>query len=169
MRLSIALLTMFATALGPSCADACWLTNRLYGRPYVVGYAPVAVATPVATAVTQETYAAGYAPAVGFLHSGKPLSFVYDIADIFKFETVVPVAFQVAARKPSQPDREVRIACRDSFRQTRLLKRIIPTIEEILCAGGIASPPPPEDAQPPAPAPWHHGEADRRRRSGPWR
>ena len=32
--------------------------------------------------------AAGYAPAVGFLHSGKPLSFVYDIADIFKFETV---------------------------------------------------------------------------------
>ena len=26
--------------------------------------------------------AAGYAPAVGFIHTGKPLSFVYDIADI---------------------------------------------------------------------------------------
>jgi CRISPR-associated protein Cas1 len=94
--------------------------------------------------------AAGYAPAVGFLHSGKPLSFVYDIADIFKFETVVPVAFQIASKNPAQPDREVRIACRDNFRQTRLLKKIIPSIEEILSSGGIQPPPPPEDAQPPA-------------------
>ena len=94
--------------------------------------------------------AAGYAPAVGFLHTGKPLSFVYDIADIFKFETVVPVAFQIASKNPGQPDREVRIACRDSFRQTRLLKKIIPAIEDILAAGGIDPPPPPDDAQPPA-------------------
>ena len=94
--------------------------------------------------------AAGYAPAVGFLHSGKPLSFVYDIADVFKFETVVPVAFQVAAKKPGSPDREVRIACRDIFRQSRLLDKIIPSIENILAAGEIMPPPPPEDAQPPA-------------------
>ena len=32
--------------------------------------------------------AAGYAPAVGFIHTGKPLSFVYDVADVYKFETV---------------------------------------------------------------------------------
>jgi len=94
--------------------------------------------------------AAGYAPAVGFLHTGKPLSFVYDIADIFKFDTVVSVAFKIASKNPSHPDREVRIACRDSFRQTRLLKKIIPTIEEILAAGGVEPPPTPEDAQPPA-------------------
>ncbi|WP_257283437.1 type I-E CRISPR-associated endonuclease Cas1e [Endozoicomonas sp. SESOKO1] len=94
--------------------------------------------------------AAGYAPAIGFIHSGKPLAFVYDIADLFKFETVVPVAFQIAAKGTAQPDRDVRIACRDSFRQTRLLKKIIPTIEEILAAGEIEPPPPPEDAQPPA-------------------
>ena len=94
--------------------------------------------------------AAGYAPAVGFVHTGKPLSFVYDVADIFKFDTVVPVAFRIAAGNPAQPDREVRVACRDSFRQTRLLKRIIPAIEEMLAAGGITPPPPPEDAQPPA-------------------
>ena len=43
--------------------------------------------------------AAGYAPAVGFIHTGKPLSFVYDVADIYKFDTVVPVAFKIAARK----------------------------------------------------------------------
>ncbi len=94
--------------------------------------------------------AAGYAPAVGFLHTGKPLSFVYDIADIFKFDTVVPVAFKIAGKHPAQADREVRIACRDIFRQTRLLKKIIPSIEDILSAGGVKPPPPPKDAQPPA-------------------
>jgi CRISPR-associated protein Cas1 len=29
--------------------------------------------------------AAGYAPAIGFIHTGKPLSFVYDIGDLVKF------------------------------------------------------------------------------------
>ncbi|WP_257275563.1 MULTISPECIES: type I-E CRISPR-associated endonuclease Cas1e [unclassified Endozoicomonas] len=94
--------------------------------------------------------AAGYAPAIGFIHSGKPKAFVYDIADLFKFETVVPVAFQIAAKGTHNPDRDVRIACRDSFRKTRLLKKIIPSIEEILAAGEITPPPPPDDAQPPA-------------------
>jgi len=84
--------------------------------------------------------AAGYAPAVGFIHTGKPQSFVYDIADIFKFETVVPVAFKIAAQKPHNPERAVRIACRDAFRQTKLLKRIVPAIEEVLTAGEVAVP-----------------------------
>lgn len=94
--------------------------------------------------------AAGYAPAIGFLHTGKPLSFVYDIADILKFETVVPVAFKVAATNPSEPDREVRLACRDQFRSQKVLKRLIPMIEEVLSAGEIEPPSPPVDAQPPA-------------------
>ena len=111
----------------------------------------VSAATSCLYGVTEAAIlAAGYAPAVGFLHSGKPLSFVYDIADIFKFETVVPVAFKIASKNPAQPDREVRIACRDVFRETHLLKRIIPGIEEVLSAGGIEPPPPPKDAQPPA-------------------
>jgi CRISPR-associated protein Cas1 len=90
--------------------------------------------------------AAGYAPAVGFIHTGKPQSFVYDIADIFKFETVVPLAFRIAAKKPTQPEREVRLACRDSFRQTKILHRIIPTIEEVLAAGELKIPNPHEEA-----------------------
>jgi len=90
--------------------------------------------------------AAGYAPAVGFIHTGKPQSFVYDIADIFKFETVVPVAFRIAAKKAGNPERDVRLACRDVFRQTRLLRRIIPTIEEVLAAGEVARPAAPDEA-----------------------
>lgn len=92
--------------------------------------------------------AAGYAPAIGFLHTGKPLSFVYDIADIVKFDTVIPVAFRVAAQKPPDPERAVRLGCRDMFRQTKLLGRIIPMIEEVLAAGGLSPPEPHEEAMP---------------------
>lgn len=94
--------------------------------------------------------AAGYAPAVGFIHTGKPLSFVYDVADLYKFETVVPVAFKIAASEPHNPERAVRLACRDVFRQTRLLDRIIPDIEVMLAAGEIPRPEAPEEAVAPA-------------------
>jgi len=84
------------------------------------------------------------------IHTGKPLSFVYDIADLFKFDTVVPIAFRIAARSPREPEREVRLACRDLFRSEKLLGRIIPTIEEVLAAGGIQPPEAPVESVPPA-------------------
>jgi CRISPR-associated protein Cas1 len=92
--------------------------------------------------------AAGYAPAIGFIHTGKPLSFVYDIADLYKFDTVVPIAFQIAARKPPEPERAVRLACRDVFRREKVLERIIPSIEEVLAAGEMQPPAPHEEAVP---------------------
>jgi len=99
--------------------------------------------------------AAGYAPAIGFLHTGKPQSFVYDVADVFKFETVVPVAFRVAGeaqrgKEPSagDPVGEVRRACRDRFRKAGLLTKLIPSIEEMLAAGELQPPPVPNEAQP---------------------
>ena len=94
--------------------------------------------------------AAGYAPAVGFIHTGKPLSFVYDIADIYKFETVVPLAFRIASQNPASPDKQVRLACRDVFRTDKILKKIIPLIEEVLSAGNISRPEPPKESVPPA-------------------
>jgi len=94
--------------------------------------------------------AAGYAPAIGFIHTGKPLSFVYDIADIIKFDEVVPKAFEIAAASPKEPDRAVRLACRDIFRSNKVLDRLIPLIEDVLAAGEIQPPEPPEDSQPPA-------------------
>jgi CRISPR-associated protein Cas1 len=107
--------------------------------------------------------AAGYAPAVGFIHTGKPLSFVYDIADVYKFDTVVPVAFKIAAGEPDNPERAVRLACRDVFRETHLLKKIIPGIEEILAAGEIEPPHAPDDAVEPAiPNPASLGDAGHR-------
>lgn len=97
--------------------------------------------------------AAGYAPAIGFLHSGKPLSFVYDIADLFKLDTVVPEAFRIAGlaakgQLDMAPDRAVRLACRDAFRKTGLLSRIIPAIDKVLSAGALPRPDPPPEAMP---------------------
>lgn len=99
--------------------------------------------------------AAGYAPAIGFLHHGKPLSFVYDIADLWKIDTVVPEAFRIAGlhargKLDKAPDRAVRLACRDVFRKSGLLAKIIPRIEEVLEAGDLPRPAPPDDAVGPA-------------------
>lgn len=84
--------------------------------------------------------AAGYAPAIGFIHAGKPLSFVYDIADLFKFETSVPIAFATSKQKCDDYMRQVRTNCRDGFRKLNLLEKIIPTIDEILRSGEIPMP-----------------------------
>ena len=99
--------------------------------------------------------AAGYAPAIGFLHTGKPRSFVYDVADLWKTQTVIPEAFRIAgkAQKGSLDmpvERAVRLACRDSFRTTGLLSKIIPGIEEVLKAGELPIPEPAPEAVGPA-------------------
>ena len=99
--------------------------------------------------------AAGYAPAIGFLHTGKPLSFVYDIADLYKIDTVVPEAFRIAGlaqkgRLDMPVERAVRQACRDVFRRSGLLQRLIPCIQEVLEAGGLLRPVPPPEALGPA-------------------
>jgi CRISPR-associated protein Cas1 len=78
---------------------------------------------------------AGYSPAVGFLHTGKPLSFVYDIGDLFKFESSVPAAFEVVAKGSKDPEGDVRRLLRTRFQQKNLLSRLVPTIEEVLDAG----------------------------------
>ena len=81
----------------------------------------------------------GYCPALGFIHTGKQLSFVYDVADLYKADFTIPAAFAAAASGPVELERKVRIACRDTFRQARLMERILPDIQKVLNV--------PEDAQ----------------------
>lgn len=67
----------------------------------------------------------GYSPALGFVHTGKALSFVYDVADLYKTETSVPAAFQAASSGAADVERAARHALREQFHTTRLLGRIV--------------------------------------------
>nr|WP_255639363.1 type I-E CRISPR-associated endonuclease Cas1e [Deinococcus betulae] len=66
----------------------------------------------------------GYSPGLGFIHTGKQLSFVYDVADLYKLEVVLPTAFREAARGPDELDRRVRQGLRDHMTNLRLLERM---------------------------------------------
>ena len=74
----------------------------------------------------------GYSPALGFIHTGKQLSFVYDIADLYKAEITIPLAFQIVAESTDHLHKRVRAACRQAFKDRRLLKRILPDIQHVL-------------------------------------
>ena len=92
----------------------------------------------------------GYSPALGFIHTGKQLSFVYDIADLYKVDITIPVAFHAAAQQEQDLERTVRLRCRDVFRETRLVSRIVPDIRYAL--GEAAEPAPfPADSDPALP------------------
>ncbi|MFH1069489.1 MAG: type I-E CRISPR-associated endonuclease Cas1e [Candidatus Glassbacteria bacterium] len=75
---------------------------------------------------------AGYSPGLGFIHTGKQLSFVYDIADLYKVNLTIPVAFKTTAECSSNLEREVRYRCRDSFAAGGLLKKIVADIDYAL-------------------------------------
>jgi CRISP-associated protein Cas1 len=74
----------------------------------------------------------GYTPGLGFVHTGKALSFVYDIGDLYKVPLTVPVAFRAAASHTTNIERDVRMRCRDVFYKARLLERILPDIDRLL-------------------------------------
>ena len=74
----------------------------------------------------------GYSPALGFIHTGKMLSFVYDIADLYKADLTIPLAFRIVAEDVTNLESRIRHACRETFREQRLLQRIVPDIEIVL-------------------------------------
>ncbi len=79
----------------------------------------------------------------------------------------MPKAFEIAARHPAEPDREVRLACRDIFRSYKLTGKIIPLIEEVLSAGEIEPPQSAPDMLPPAiPEPETLGDSGHRGHGG---
>ena len=74
----------------------------------------------------------GYSPGLGFVHTGKMQSFVYDVADLYKLETSVPVAFETACTHRTEDiERAVRIGMRRALRERRVLKRIAKDLNAI--------------------------------------
>lgn len=74
----------------------------------------------------------GYSPGLGFIHTGKQLSFVYDVADLYKVDVTVPIAFAAVAESEEKVESRVRAACRQAFKETKLLERILPDIDQLL-------------------------------------
>lgn len=83
---------------------------------------------------------AGYSPALGFVHTGKQLSFVYDVADLYKAETLIPTAFQVVAEGEEKLESRVRTALRDQLREVKLLERIVEDLHKLFDGLEIADP-----------------------------
>ncbi|MCF3132440.1 type I-E CRISPR-associated endonuclease Cas1e [Streptomyces olivochromogenes] len=76
----------------------------------------------------------GCSPGLGFVHSGHELSFVLDIADLYKTEIGIPVAFDVAALDDADTDigARTRRALRDRIHETSLLDRCVTDIKHLL-------------------------------------
>ena len=82
---------------------------------------------------------AGYSPGLGFVHTGKQLSFVYDVADLYKTEVLVPTAFALAAEGAEKIETRVRHTLRDAIRETRLLERVVNDLHGLFSGNAEAS------------------------------
>ena len=76
--------------------------------------------------------ALGCAPGLGFIHVGHERSFVYDIADLYKSEITIPIAFQTAAEAPEDLPAIVRRRVRDAMVSVRILERMVHDIRWLL-------------------------------------
>lgn len=76
----------------------------------------------------------GASPALGFVHTGKSLSFVLDIADLYKAEYTIPLAFELAAAGRTD-ESDVRYALRDRFSDGRFMGRVVSDVRRLLLEG----------------------------------
>lgn len=76
--------------------------------------------------------ALGCTPGLGFIHVGHEFSFAYDIADLYKAEITIPLAFQIAAEEPPDLPNVVRRRVRDIFVETHILERMVRDIKYLL-------------------------------------
>ena len=76
--------------------------------------------------------ALGLSPGLGFVHVGHTLSFAYDIADLYKAETSIPLAFALGSKHPPEIGSEMRRQMRDVFAKTHLIERMVKDIKTLL-------------------------------------
>jgi CRISPR-associated protein Cas1 len=76
--------------------------------------------------------ALGCSPGLGFVHTGHPLSFVYDVADLYKTMTSIPAAFETAAEGSDDLARRVRKRVREHVYQEKILDRAVHDIQFLL-------------------------------------
>ncbi len=80
--------------------------------------------------------ALGCSPGLGFVHVGHENSFVYDIADLYKAEISIPLAFEIAASHPVDIGSEMRRRTRDAMSKAHLIERMVSDIQKLLSVDG---------------------------------
>ncbi len=80
------------------------------------------------------TVALGISPGLGFVHTGHDLAFIYDIADLYKSEVTIPIAFEIASNHSSEDDigRLTRLRVRDAFIDGKIIQSIVRDVQILL-------------------------------------
>ena len=74
----------------------------------------------------------GYSPGLGFIHTGKMLSFVYDVADLYKAETTIPAAFEAVSAGGAEIEPQVRRCFRSKLHSQKVMQKIADDIAFVL-------------------------------------
>lgn len=74
----------------------------------------------------------GCSPGLGFVHTGHERSFVYDMADLYKTETTIPIAFKVASKSYDNIGSSTRKAVRDAMYSGHILERCAHDIKHLI-------------------------------------
>ncbi|TDC78281.1 type I-E CRISPR-associated endonuclease Cas1e [Streptomyces hainanensis] len=74
--------------------------------------------------------ALGCSPALGFVHQGKQHAMVYDVADLYKAELTIPLAFSL--HDTPNPEGMARRGFREGLRLFKLLPRIVTDVQSLL-------------------------------------
>ncbi len=75
----------------------------------------------------------GYSPHLGFVHSGSPLPFVYDMADLYKAEFCVDLAFSITKKLAGRYNKyTVSEAFRERVISRDLLGMVVRDVEKLL-------------------------------------
>ena len=83
--------------------------------------------------------ALGCSPGLGFVHVGHENSFVYDIADLYKADITIPLAFEVAATISKEEIPSVmRRKTRDKMVKMNILKQMVHDIKSLFAKEGEA-------------------------------
>ncbi len=86
--------------------------------------------------LTSAVYSMGYSPHIGFIHSGSPLPFVYDLADLYKEWLCIDLAFTLTLEMAGKYNKaKMSSGFRKRVIEMDLLAKIGPDIKEILYGG----------------------------------
>lgn len=111
--------------------------GRIYDRDDFESGDPINQALSLANSVLYAVvhaviHALGASTALGFVHTGHQLSFVYDIADLYKTQSSIPVAFSVVGESYADLFQSVRIGMRKKIFETCLIQRCVQDIQHVL-------------------------------------